>query len=392
MAARALIAPPAHAARRAILAFFLCGLLGALPGALLPWWDYHVRPDFPLQGLLFFCSGLGVIVALRVARWMLPRRGVRFTLLLGSLLAVAVFSGIAWVSPAEAPGWQRLPVLGLCGFALGLLQAAVFHSIEPYYEHNPGGTLNLTSLLFGAGATLCFFLASWTLHTPQRWQLVLFFLPLPFLYLWYFARLPAVPRPEAHRTSWREIHGQVRSPAAVLLMLLLFVQFGMEGVISAWLPVYLIQRLGISPAQALTMLGVYWLLLTGARVAAQWLLERVRARRLLVISALASLAGCLLLSLTVEAGGAWVGMMLLAMGFSATLPLVSGKVGQRLGDYHPGYFHGIFTIGLCGGLLIPALGGPLAEVFGVASIIWLPTLGVLLAVALAGAEILLSEV
>ena len=76
----------------------------------------------------------------------------------------------------------------------------------------------------------------------------------------------------------------MRSPGAVLFSLLLFFQFGNEWAVAGWLPLFLIQRLGISPATSLLMLALYWLALLVGRVVAQWILPRVRHARLLVWS------------------------------------------------------------------------------------------------------------
>jgi fucose permease len=46
------------------------------------------------------------------------------------------------------------------------------------------------------------------------------------------------------------------------------VQFANEWSIAGWLPVYLIDRLGMSPTGALMLLAVYWMALTAGRIGA----------------------------------------------------------------------------------------------------------------------------
>ena len=57
----------------------------------------------------------------------------------------------------------------------------------------------------------------------------------------------------------RQAFADFRSLAAVLFALLLFVQFGNEWAIAGWLPLFLIQRLGISPESSLMLLAAYGL-------------------------------------------------------------------------------------------------------------------------------------
>ena len=104
--------------------------------------------------------------------------------------------------------------------------------------------------------------------------------------------------------SVRAIFSELRNPAAVLLALLLFFQLGNEWALAGWLALFLTQRLGVSPPAALRMLALYWLALLVGRVAAQWVLPRVRHARLLVASAAASILGCVILIATDNQFGA----------------------------------------------------------------------------------------
>ena len=57
-----------------------------------------------------------------------------------------------------------------------------------------------------------------------------------------------------------------QNPGAVLFSLLLFFQFGNEWSIAGWLPLFLIRRLGISPADSLLLLALYWAALLVGRI------------------------------------------------------------------------------------------------------------------------------
>ena len=48
-----------------------------------------------------------------------------------------------------------------------------------------------------------------------------------------------------------------------------------------------------------------------------------------------------------------VGLLLTGAGFSAIYPLAAERIAGRFSYYHPGYFNGIFTFALMGGVLAP---------------------------------------
>jgi fucose permease len=157
--------------------------------------------------------------------------------------------------------------------------------------------------------------------------------------------------------------------------LLLFFHFGNEWAIAGWLPLFFILRLGMSPTTALILLGLYWLSLMLGRAGAQALLPRVRHGRILMWSVVASIFGCTILIFTDNLFGAVSGTLLVGFGFAPIYPLVVEKIGTRFPHYHPGFFNGIFSLALTGGLLAPATLGYLAEAYGIGIVMMLPMIG-----------------
>ena len=113
---------------------------------------------------------------------------------------------------------------------------------------------------------------------------------------------------------------ELRSPGAVLFSLLLFFQFGNEWAVAGWLPLFLSQRLGISPATSLLMLALYWFALLIGRVVAQWIMPRVKHGRILLVRACwRAMFGCVILLATDNRFGAMIGVLLLGRRFRADL-------------------------------------------------------------------------
>jgi FHS family glucose/mannose:H+ symporter-like MFS transporter len=161
----------------------------------------------------------------------------------------------------------------------------------------------------------------------------------------------------------------------VLLSLLLFIQFGNEWSIAGWLPLLLIQRLGVSPATSLRLLALYWLSLLVGRIAMQAILPRLRHGIVLVASGFSALLGCGILLYTNNLFGATCGILFVGGGFAAIYPVVAEKIGGRFPYYHPGFFNGIFSFASAGGLLAPWTLGIYASFWGIRAVMLVPVLG-----------------
>ncbi len=164
--------------------------------------------------------------------------------------------------------------------------------------------------------------------------------------------------------------------------MLLFVQFGNEWSIAGWLPIFLNHRVGLSPSSSLMTLALYWLCLIIGRLVAVAILPRVSHARLLMVSMASAILGCLFLFFTKGVFGAWSGAFFVGAGFASIYPLVAEAIGRRFPYYHPGFFNGIFSFALVGGLLAPATLGYAASKWGVGVVVGIPLLGTFLVMAL----------
>ena len=190
------------------------------------------------------------------------------------------------------------------------------------------------------------------------------------------------------RDTWRDF----RSPGAVLFALLLFFQFGNEWSLAGWLPLFLVRRLGISPAAGLMLVALYWLALLGGRIAAFYLMGRIRGRKLLLGSTLAAIFGlaCFILHQQCIRGRHRCGVRGRSAS-PASSPWWRRRSAGAFPTYHPAYFNGIFSFAMMGAMLAPATLGFLAEAAGIGVVMALPLAGMcivlaLLVAALAGGQ------
>jgi fucose permease len=372
----------ARDAWRSMAAFLVSGMLMSFLGAILPSWGYHLRPSFTEAGDYFLSLACGLALSVAVAHYLLPRRGLKFVLILANLLACGAFLFLAVSSPPAPAAWRLAGVLGI-GFATGLLNAAVFHAISPIYRADRAATVNFAGLLFGTGSLLTALLVAGTYYVYTVPSILILFAVLPGLYAIVchkgtYARnlaFETVPLAQALR--------DFRNPGAVLFSLLLFFQFGNEWSMAGWLPLFLIRRLGISPNGALLLLALYWASLLVGRILAQFVLKRVNRAGLLIGSIVSALLGMIVLASTNNRFGAVMGILFVGGGFASIYPLVVEKIANRFPYYHPGFYNGLFSLAMTGGFLAPWLLGYFAEAWGIQAVMTLPLLGTFLVFLLA---------
>jgi FHS family glucose/mannose:H+ symporter-like MFS transporter len=361
-------------ARRALAGFFVSGVLLSFLGAILFSWQHHLTSQYGIVGLYYAGLIAGLVGSARLSPALLRRKGIGWTLALACLLAGSAFLYLAFVSPPFSP-WWRVAGMAIVGFAAGLLHTAIFHAISPMYRHDPAATVNLAGILFGAGCFTLAILISGTFYLYTAAAVQVWIAVIPALFGWMYRRtqFPADPVPNV--PAARESLSELRSTGAVLLSLLLFFQLGNEWGLAGWLALFLSQRLGISPPSALGMLALYWLALTIGRAASQWILPRARHGRLLLATVTAAMFGCIILGATDNRFGAITGVLLVGLAFAPIYPLVVEKIGHRFPSYHPGFYNGIFSLAMAGGLLTPGLMGYIASVYGVRMIMLVPLIG-----------------
>ncbi len=373
----------ASSARRALAGFALSGYLMALLGAILPVWGYHLSFDFSTVGDYFLHLAVGLVLGQLAAPPLIRRRSLAFGLVAACVVACLAYLGLAFASPSAPPIWRKMGLLSI-GASTGLLNHGLFVAIAPAYRQNPAATVNMGGIFFVAGCVLAAFSVGGAFYAYSMTQILLLMAIVPAVYVAIYRNttfpLAPPPREPALRVSLTDAH----NPAAILLALLLFFQFGNEWSIAGWLTVYLIHQIGISPESSLSMLALYWISLLVGRIGAIAVLPRVAHGKLLTGSAALAMFGCIILMSTNNRFGAVTGVLFTGLGFASMYPLVAEKIGHRFAYYRPGLFNGIFSLAQVGATLAPASLGYLAAFYGLGVVMLLPMLGTIMVSVLVG--------
>ncbi len=368
---------PAMAARRALAGFFLIGILVSFLGAILPAWGYHINTSFLAVGNYFLSLNVGILIAGRLAYPLIRIKGLGFVLLLGCALATGGMFFLAAVGPPAATSWRMLGLF-IVGAGAGLGNAGFLQTMAPMYERDRVSTVNIAGTLLGLGCLVTSLIVAGAYYVYTVPSILFLLGIIPAYYLVFYAKTKFPAAPVGHEPSFRKALAEFRHPGAVLFTLLLFFQFGNEWSIAGWLPLFLIQRLGMSPESALFMLAFYWTCLLVGRLLAQALLPKVPHGKLLMLCVLSAIFGCFILSSTDNRFGAWSGLIFVGAGYAPIYPLVLEKIGFRFPSYHPGLFNGMISLALTGGLLANGSLGYFAEAFGIGVVMWLPLAGTIM--------------
>ena len=367
---------------KALAGFLLSGFLLALLGAILPAWGYHRDPpDFIAVGNYFLSLAIGIVAAMPIARPIMAWRGLSFLLVFACGLSCVALLYLAVVSPPTSE-WWRVGGLLVLGTGAGLLNMGLFYAVSRTYQSDAAGSVNRGGIWYGLGCLAATLLVAGTFYAYTVPSILLFMAVVPGLFAGIYSQRSYPAPAEGVQPTLRQALEDFRSPGAVLFALLLFFQFGNEWSIAGWLPLFLIRRVGLSPSSALLILALYWLFLLAGRLVAVAILKRVRHGRLLMGSVLAALFGFLILFFTNNVFGAGMGAFFVGAGYASIYPLVAEAIGRRFPYYHPGFFNGIFSFALMGGLIAPATLGYAAEKWGVGVVIGIPLIGTFMVMAL----------
>lgn len=364
-------------ARGVATGFLLAGMLIGVLGSLMVAWLYQLDQDLRTVGSHFLAFNGAVLVGAYLVRRFLRAVSFQWICTISCILASAAYAELAVAWPGLGLPFRLIGV-AILGAASGALLVTLLHASKPYYDQHAASTINFAGILAGCGSFLVTLTVGGTYYLYSvQWETA----SLAALTLIFAAFVRGGPlrtgrfqRPRPHSKLLKSALTDVHSLAAVLCSLLLFFQFGNEWSLAGWLPLFLIHRLGISPESAIMVLALYFLALLAGRIVSQILLSRVGHTKMLVGSTIAAMLGYLLLTFTNSWAGAALAAILTGLAFAPVYALISEKLGQRF-NYRPGFFNGIFSLAVIGGMLMPWLLGFVGHYLGMSYVMIVPAFG-----------------
>jgi fucose permease len=156
----------------------------------------------------------------------------------------------------------------------------------------------------------------------------------------------------------------LREPFVLVFAAMLFFQSGNEFVAGGYASSFLVRETGLSVRAASWALAGYWAALMLARVVLSRAALRVSGWHLLVLCAIASAAGTLLLATSRQPAVAVLAVVWIGAGLAGIFPTALGIAGARYPAFTGTVFGLLLTAALTGGMLLPWLTGQVGETRG----------------------------
>lgn len=360
------------------LSYFLIGLAHVVLGSVLPVALDHYDRAYSAGGMLIFAQFAGFLVGVLISPRLSRRLGKK-----GSLLLAIGLLLVAETLYTFLPPWGWMYVIAVCaGFGFGMIEAVIGTIIISAVTHQTAVAMSRLEVFFGVGALLMPLAASGMI-AAGLWRysflLIALFALVTFL-LWargsFGALDAALGRQEE---TLQDSAGKRTGPLyagrnlsiLTLFILFFFVYVGMEMSLANFMPVILIEKLGLNESSAALSVTCFWVAMSVGRLFAGYVAERFRYRNYVLFSAIAALVFLILFP---GAGAAWSAFaLILLLGFALSglfsIALVfSSKLLPGTEESTPSL---MIASGGVGGALLPLLTGWLLDEAGATASAWL---------------------
>lgn len=376
------------ASSRAAAVFLGCaamvqhGVVLQLVGPVLPdlMREFSVRES--LAGLMLSIGSLGFVLGPLVVGRLIDSRGLRVALLSGLVIELAALCAFGF-TPAFA---FAMAFSFLLRFGASFVETSV--NVLPVILPGARGAslMNLMHAFFGVGSLLSPISVGLLVQLTGRWRVAFVAGAAVTAAMLAFAGGVRLPQAAASQRPAAEEAGRSR-PATVLDSfvlagaLALFLYVGAEVGMSAWIVLYLRERLGFAPVAATAGATLLWVGIMIGRSLNSLLSRRIGVRALVLGGAVAGAVSGFAL-LTVRSGSAIYALLFLfGLTISGTFPNVVISVNTRYPDRVGQVTAALTVASAAGGMSFHVIIGALSQVLGIVSIIAIPpTLLALLAI------------
>lgn len=357
----------------ACVGMFTFGMIIAMLGALfgLPAMRERLGIDFAQQGDLFGILSIGLLLSSILTGPTLDRFGSKRVLVAASAMVT-----VSLLDFALAQGFTAAAVAaGLLGFGGSWLNVGTNALVSDIYPEQRGRWLNLLGMFFGVGALFVPLVVAVGFERLSVSGTMLVCAGVAA-----FTTLAcSIPRFPASRPggsfSFLEMLKAGRRPGVALFAVLLFFQSGNEASLSGWTSTY-IGAVGWSPRAANSVLLGYWVVAIAGRSLSARAQAWLGKPRLVLISGIVSIAGCLVLLLAAGSlAGLTMGAWVTALAFAAVFPTTLAMAGDRHHGMAGMVFGFLFSVSNLGAMLYPWAIGHVSQAAGIRLGMLVPLIG-----------------
>lgn len=349
------------------------GVMGgavAAIGALIPEMIRDFGWPYTHAGLVVAAGSASFVLSTTAAGFVLPRLGVRLTVMSGLLLEVlGLLLFGAWPGVALTAA-----VYALLGVGFGAMEVAGNELAISMERGGRGQLMNLVHAAFAVGGITVTWTTSWFLQSGGDWRLVYRLLSgatlLVALFLLTRPALAVTGMVRGARGTMTARRPGIPDRSPTLLMMILTamgVYVGIELGVAAWMSEFVVAAIGGSVAAGARIVSLYWVGLCLGRVGVGILHRGTGHAGVILALAVVAVIG---LTVTVPAGGlgwAAAGAVVTGIGLSALYPLLISLAGSEYPTRRSQAMGLTAAGGGLGSMLVPLAITVVADAFGIRS-------------------------
>jgi len=343
-------------------------ILGTVFG--LPAMRARLHINLAQQGNLFLLLYLGIFCGSLLVGPLIDYVGNKTNLFASSAL---VSAAMVWFALAHSFASAGVAAV-LLGFGGGGLNTCTNALVSDIYGDERGPMLNVLGIFFGIGA-LCVPLLAASLEGHFTILQFFFFCAVLAAICAFGYALLSFPSAKATQAfSLREVVGVAKYEGVLLLAFILFLESGNEACIGGWTSTF-VNTIGYSARTGTLVLASYWAALMVSRMLAARVLQGIGKSRLVPVTALMSLLGCVALLSTRSLILLFAGTALIGLSYGPIFPTTLAIAGDRYSQRAGTVFGLLFSIALIGGMLFPWTIGRISQGLSVRAGMIVPSLG-----------------
>lgn len=335
------------------LAFTVAGFSIAAWAAIVPFAKARTGVDDAGLGLLLLCLGGGSLIAMPATGSLCIRFGSRLVIMAGGVGVTVLLPLLAIAGNAISLG----VVLALFGASLGSLEVAMNIHGNEVQRDSPRPLMSGFHAMFSVGG---FFGAG-----GMAFLLSVGFTPAAALLTGsaIMALALAISYPRLLRIKGGEpVRFAIPRGSILLLALLSWIAFLMEGSLLDWSALLLVQKALVTAEQGGAGYMVFAVAMTFGRLTGDRVVDSAGPRRVLIAGGLVVVVGLALLAMAPVFWVALVGLVLLGLGAANIVPILVSLAGRQTEVPSTIAIAAVTTAGYAGVLLGPAILGAIAQV------------------------------
>lgn len=345
----------------ACMGMLLFGVTFITLGAVVPMLKQRFQLDDITAGTLFSILPFGILTGSLVFGPVCDKYGYKILLCVSCVCIAAGLEGIAYSS---TQGLLSICIF-LFGFGGGAINGATNALMSDISLNDKGANLSLLGVFFGIGALGMPVLLGSLEHrfTAQQIVATVGLLTLAAGILFIGIQFP-LPKQVQGFPIARGI-GLIKDKILLLIGFFLFCQSSFEAIINNWITTYLTGALSAPANKALYALSLFVVGMTIMRLLLGSVFRSFPVKKILKISFVGVLSGCILLKFGLSFPVAVSGLVLLGAGLASGFPVMLGLAGSRFADISGTAFSIILVIALSGNMLVNYIMGIIANKYGI---------------------------